>query len=159
DLDDTDRDIALALRWSGPPSYPRLAAFAEGIKRGLAERIAKHLPLYIMLDGDVAQTLGHLLRDECHIDSDLLVIDGLALCDFHYIDRGRIRKPAHTLAATIKSLGFSEHPRGPRPRQRLQRGRSRPYARTLAHTGPQPKTHPRSCTSQASTLEAIWIFR
>src|SRR5262249_15756442 len=56
DLDDTDLDIALALRWSGPPSYPRLAAFAEGIKRGLAERIAKHLPLYIMLDGDVAQT-------------------------------------------------------------------------------------------------------
>jgi len=119
DLGDTDRDIALALRWSGPPSYPRLAAFAEGVKRGLAERIAKRLPLYIMLDGDVAHTLGHLLRDECHIGGDLLVIDGVVLWDFDYIDLGRIRMPSYTVPVTIKSLVFSEDPRGPRPRQRL----------------------------------------
>jgi len=119
DLGDTDRDIALALRLSGPPSYPRLAAFAECIKRGLAERIAKRLPLYIMLDGDVAHTLGHLLRDECHIGGDLLVIDGVVLWDFDYIDLGRIRMPSYTVPVTIKSLVFSEDPRGPRPRQRL----------------------------------------
>jgi ethanolamine utilization protein EutA (predicted chaperonin) len=119
DLDDIDRDIALALRWSGPPSHPRLLAFAQGIQRGLAERIAKRLPLYIMLDGDVAQTLGHLLRDECHIASDLLVIDGVILWDFDYIDLGRIRMPSYTVPVTIKSLVFSEDPRGPRPRQRL----------------------------------------
>ncbi len=119
DLDQTDRDIALALRWSGPPSYPRLAAFAEGIRRGLAERTAKGLPLYIMLDGDVAHTLGHLLRDECQITNDLLVIDGVMLWDFDYIDLGRIRMPSYTVPVTIKSLVFSEDPRGPRPRQRL----------------------------------------
>ena len=119
DLDNTDRDIALALRWSGAPSHPRLLAFAEGIKRGLADRIAKGLPLYIMLDGDVAHTLGHLLRDECHIGSDLLVIDGVVLWDFDYIDLGRIRMPSYTVPVTIKSLVFSEDPRGPRPRQRL----------------------------------------
>jgi len=119
DLDNTDRDIALALRWSGPPSHPRLLAFAEGIKRGLAERIAKGLPIYIMLDGDVAHTLGHLLRDECHIGSDLLVIDGVVLWDFDYIDLGRIRMPSYTVPVTIKSLVFSEDPRGPGPRQHL----------------------------------------
>ena len=119
DLDNTDRDIALALRWSGAPSHPRLLAFAEGIKRGLADRIAEGLPLYIMLDGDVAHTLGHLLRDECHIGSDLLVIDGVVLWDFDYIDLGRIRMPSYTAPVTIKSLVFSEDPRGPRPRQRL----------------------------------------
>ena len=119
DVADTERDIALALRWSGLPSYPRLAAFAKGIRRGLADRIAKKLPLYVMLDGDVAQTLGHLLRDELHIASDLLVIDGVVLWDFDYIDLGRIRMPSYTVPVTIKSLVFSEDPRGPRPRQRL----------------------------------------
>jgi ethanolamine utilization protein EutA len=119
ELGETDREIALALRWNGPPSYPRLAAFAEGIKRGLAERIARGLPLYIMLDGDVAHTLGHLLREECRIASDLLVIDGVMLWDFDYIDLGRIRMPSYTVPVTIKSLVFSEDPRGPRPRQRL----------------------------------------
>ncbi len=119
DLDGTDRDIALALRWTGLPIYQRLAAFAEGIKRGLADRIARKLPLYIMLDGDVAQTLGHILRDELHVESELLVIDGVVLWDFDYIDLGRIRMPSYTVPVTIKSLVFNEDPRGPRPRQRL----------------------------------------
>jgi len=119
DLDDTDRDIALALRWTGLPTYPRLAAFADGIKRGLADRIARKLPLYIMLDGDVAQTLGHILRDELNVDSELLVIDGVVLWDFDYIDLGRIRMPSYTVPVTIKSLVFNEDPRGPQPRQRL----------------------------------------
>src|SRR5271168_4994296 len=119
DVADTEREIALALRWTGLPSYQRLAAFAEGIQRGLAGRIAKKLPLYIMLDGDVAQTLGHILRDELHVESELLAIDGIVLWDFDYIDLGRIRMPSYTVPVTIKSLVFSEDPRGPRPRQRL----------------------------------------
>jgi ethanolamine utilization protein EutA len=119
DLAGSDRELALALRWSGMPSYQRLAAFAEGIKRGLADRIAKKLPLYIMLDGDVAQTLGAILREELHVESELLVIDGVVLWDFDYIDLGRIRMPSYTVPVTIKSLVFSEDPRGPRPRQRL----------------------------------------
>jgi ethanolamine utilization protein EutA len=119
DVVDTDREIALALRWTGMPSYERLAAFAEGIKRGLAGRIAKKQPLFIMLDGDVAQTLGHILRDELHVDSEMLVIDGVVLLDFDYIDLGRIRMPSYTVPVTIKSLVFNEDPRGPRPRQRL----------------------------------------
>jgi ethanolamine utilization protein EutA len=116
---DADREIALALRWTGMPSYERLAAFAEGIKRGLAERVARKQPLFIMLDGDVAQTLGHILRDELHVESEMLVIDGVVLWDFDYIDLGRIRMPSYTVPVTIKSLVFSEDPRGPRPRQRL----------------------------------------
>jgi ethanolamine utilization protein EutA len=119
DLGDTARDIAVALRWSGPPSHPRLAAFAEGIKRGLAERIAKRLPLYIMLDGDVAQTLGAILREELLIESEILAIDGLVLRDFDYIDLGRIRMPSFTVPVTIKSLLFSEDPRRGRPHQRI----------------------------------------
>jgi ethanolamine utilization protein EutA len=140
DLGDTDREIALALRWSGPPSYPRLAAFAEGIKRGLAERIARRLPLYIMLDGDVAHTLGHLLRDECRIGGDLLIIDGMVLWDFDYIDLGRIRMPSYTVPVTIKSLVFSEDPRGPRPRQRLHH-REHDHARVHDHDHEHSHAH------------------
>jgi ethanolamine utilization protein EutA len=72
-----------------------------------------------MLDGDVAQTLGHILRDELNVESEILVIDGVVLWDFDYIDLGRIRMPSYTVPVTIKSLVFSEDPRGPRPRQRI----------------------------------------
>jgi ethanolamine utilization protein EutA len=119
DLGDSDREIALALRWTGMPAHERLLAFAEGIKNGLADRLRKKQPVFIMLDGDVAQTLGHILRDELGIDNELLVIDGVVLWDFDYIDLGRIRMPSYTVPVTIKSLVFSEDPRGPRPRQRI----------------------------------------
>jgi ethanolamine utilization protein EutA len=116
---DEEREIALAFRWQGAPAYERLAGFAEGIRRGLADRIAKRQAVFIMLDGDVAQTLGAILREELAVDSDILAIDGVVLMDFDYIDLGRIRLPSNTVPVTIKSLVFSEDPRGPRPRQRL----------------------------------------
>jgi ethanolamine utilization protein EutA len=114
-----DREVALALRWQSVPAYERLLAFAEGIRRGLDARIAARQPIFVMLDGDVAHTLGAIMREDLGIDSDILVIDGLMLMDFDYIDLGRIRLPSNTVPVTIKSLVFSEDPRGPRPRQRL----------------------------------------
>src|SRR5206468_2861425 len=74
DLVEGESEAALALRWEGAPSYERIAAFALGIKRGLAGTIAKGMPVYVMLDGDIAQTLGAILRDEMGVASEILVI-------------------------------------------------------------------------------------
>jgi ethanolamine utilization protein EutA len=108
-----ERDVALALRWQGPPTYERILAFARGIAAGLAEAVAAGKPLFIMLDGDVAQTLGAILHEELKITNELLVIDGVTLWDFDYIDLGRIRLPSNTVPVTIKSLVFSQDPRHP----------------------------------------------
>ena len=119
DLIEGEGEVALALRWRGAPSYERILAFAEGIRHGLATTIERRKPLYIMLDGDVAQTLGAILREELLIESEILAIDGLVLRDFDYIDLGRIRMPSFTVPVTIKSLLFSEDPRRGRPHQRI----------------------------------------
>ncbi|MGB8628295.1 MAG: ethanolamine ammonia-lyase reactivating factor EutA [Xanthobacteraceae bacterium] len=142
DIPQLDRDFALALRWTGMPSYPRLAAFAAGIKRGLAERVTGKLPLYIMLDGDVAHTLGHLLREELEVEGDLLVIDGVVLWDFDYIDLGRIRMPSYTVPVTIKSLVFSEDPRGPKPQRLHHREHEHAHEHVHDHAHEQVHDHP-----------------
>ncbi len=116
DLVEGESEAALALRWEGAPSYERIAAFALGIRRGLANTIAKGMPVYVMLDGDIAQTLGAILRDEMGVASEILVIDGVVLWDFDYIDLGRIRMPSQTVPVTVKSLVFSEDPRAPHGR-------------------------------------------
>jgi ethanolamine utilization protein EutA len=113
DLTEGEAEVALALRWQGAPSHARLFAFAQGIARGLASTVAQRKPLYVMLDGDVAQTLGAILREELDVQSEILVIDGVTLWDFDYIDLGRIRLPSRTVPVTIKSLVFSEDPRAP----------------------------------------------
>jgi len=119
DLIEGEGEVALALRWQGLPSYERIAAFAEGIRHGLAHTIERKKPLYIMLDGDIAQTLGAVLREELLVESEILAIDGVILRDFDYIDLGRIRMPSYTVPVTIKSLVFSEDPQAARPRQRI----------------------------------------
>jgi ethanolamine utilization protein EutA len=119
DLIEGEGEVALALRWLGAPSYQRIAAFAHGIRHGLAVTIERKKPLYIMLDGDVAQTLGAILREELLVESEILAIDGVVLRDFDYIDLGRIRMPSFTVPVTIKSLLFSEDPRRGRPHQRI----------------------------------------
>jgi ethanolamine utilization protein EutA len=119
DLIEGEGEVALALRWQGAPSYERILAFAEGIRHGLATTIERRKPLYLMLDGDVAQTLGAILREELLVESEILAIDGLVLRDFDYIDLGRIRMPSFTVPVTIKSLLFSEDPRRGRPPQRI----------------------------------------
>jgi ethanolamine utilization protein EutA len=119
DLTEGETEVALALRWLGAPSHERIFAFAQGIVRGMARTIAQKKPLYIMLDGDVAQTLGAILREELDVQSEILCIDGVVLWDFDYIDLGRIRLPSMTVPVTIKSLVFSEDPRLPRGQAHL----------------------------------------
>jgi ethanolamine utilization protein EutA len=113
DLQEGATEVALAFRWAGAPSYQRIAAFARGIVQGIPRTVAGGKPLYLVLDGDIAQTLGAILREELKLENEILVIDGVTLWDLDYIDLGRIRLPSHTVPVTIKSLVFSEDPRHP----------------------------------------------
>ncbi|MGZ5584782.1 MAG: ethanolamine ammonia-lyase reactivating factor EutA [Usitatibacter sp.] len=114
DIVEGDAEVALAFRWQGAPSYDRLSALARGIVEALPMTLLNARPIFLVLDGDVAHSLGALLKEEWRVASEVLVIDGVALWDFDYIDLGRVRMPSHTVPVTIKSLIFSEDPRGPR---------------------------------------------
>jgi ethanolamine utilization protein EutA len=111
DLVEGEAEVALAFRWSGAPSYARIAAFAAGIVKAMPATLEQQKPLYLILDGDLAHTLGNLLREEMGVSSEILVIDGVVLWDFDYIDLGRIRMPSQTVPVTVKSLVFSQDPR------------------------------------------------
>jgi ethanolamine utilization protein EutA len=108
DLKAAETEVALAFRWQGLPSYDRVNAFAQGIKQGLAEAVNGGKAIFIVLDGDIAQTLGILLREEGGLGGEILVIDGIILQDFDFIDLGRMLEPSHTVPVTVKSLIFGK---------------------------------------------------
>ena len=108
DVNNADADIVLAFHWEGRPEFGRLEALAEGIRRALAERISRGKPIYIILDADIALNLGLILHKDFAIDCEVLVVDGLALWDFDYVDLGRMRLPSKTVPVTIKSLVFRD---------------------------------------------------
>jgi ethanolamine utilization protein EutA len=113
DLVEGDSEVALAFRWRGAPTYARLAGFARGIVAALPRTITAEKPVFVILDSDIAQTLGAILKDELSVASEVLVLDGISLWDFDYIDLGRVRMPSFTVPVTIKSLVFGEDPRIP----------------------------------------------
>jgi ethanolamine utilization protein EutA len=106
-----DRNTAYAFHWHGVPSYARISAFAEGLALAFADIANEPSPLVIVLDGDIARTLGRILREEFHVTAPLLILDGILLNDFDFIDLGRMRKPSNTVPVTIKSLLFAKDPR------------------------------------------------
>lgn len=108
DVEPTDAELVLAFRWQGAPDYSRIRAFAEGLRKSLAGRIERGMPMYVILDSDIAMNLGATLRDELRVDVDILVVDGLELRDFDSVDIGRLREPSMTVPVTIKSLIFSD---------------------------------------------------
>ena len=119
DIGTTGPDVVLALRWSGRPAYRRIEALADGIRRGMAQRLEQGMPLYVILDADIAMNLGAVLREDLRLGNEVLVIDGLTLWDFDYIDLGRLRLPSRTVPVTIKSLVFADTPEGSRREQRV----------------------------------------
>ena len=94
-----------------------------------------------MLDGDIAQTLGAVMREDCKILSDILVIDGVMLMDFDYIDLGKVRIPSYTVPVTIKSLVFSDDPRGPRAKERIHHREEDHAHAGHSHTHPHGHSH------------------
>lgn len=116
-VEPTDAELVLAFHWRGRPSYQRLRCFAEGIALALVERAARRLPLYLILDADIAMTLGAILHEELASNCELLVLDGLELWDFDSIDIGMLRSPSMTIPVTIKSMIFNDVMGGVRRRE------------------------------------------
>ncbi len=107
DLQEGEKEVVLAFSWQGNPEYQRLCQLAEGIKLGLSETIKSGKSIYIVLDGDIAHTLGYIIKEELgFIENDVLVVDGISLKDFDFIDIGKVLYPSGTVPVTIKSLIF-----------------------------------------------------
>ena len=116
DLAEGDAEIALAFRWSGAPSHRRLAGFARGIVEALPRTVAAGRSVFVMVDADVAQTLGAILKNEIGIASEVLVLDGIVLWDFDYVDL-ECMPQSSAVPVTIRSLIFQKDPRVPKARR------------------------------------------
>jgi ethanolamine utilization protein EutA len=104
---DRDAQLAIAFAWPGDPDHSRLAAAARAIMAALAPHGARARPLFLMIDGDVAKTLGRILTEELDYSGDLVAIDGVELKELDFVDVGALISPPGVVPVVIKSLLFS----------------------------------------------------
>ena len=72
----------------------------------LPRTLASGLPLVLLIDGDIAMSLGRLIRIETAPGADVIAIDGVALKAFDYVDIGRRIELTNAVPIIIKSLLF-----------------------------------------------------
>ena len=93
--------LTLAVKWSGEPEHGRIRALAERIAAATDRR-----PLVVATDGDIAATLGAILRDELRFTGELITLDGLDLGELDYVDIGAPQAPSGVVPVIVKSLVF-----------------------------------------------------
>ena len=64
------------------------------------------MPLILLIDGDVAMSLGRIIRHEVAPDADVIAIDGVQLKQFDYVDIGSVIEQTNVVPIIIKSLLF-----------------------------------------------------
>ncbi len=106
DLKEGSTDAALSFHFGGLPSYERIRSLCEGLKAGLPNSIHGPRQITILFDRDIAKTVGRILKEELKVKCPLLILDGIHLHDFDYIDVGRLIQPAGVVPVTVKSLVF-----------------------------------------------------
>src|SRR5437588_1908546 len=106
DIEDGTAPVALAFSWRGDPAHARLSGLGAGICTALPRTLAAALPLVLLIDGDIAMSLGRLISNEIAPGANVIAIDGVALKALDYVDIGRRIEVSNTVPIIIKSLLF-----------------------------------------------------
>jgi ethanolamine utilization protein EutA len=107
DIQDGAGAVAFALAWRGDPAHARLYALAAGICAAVPSTVAAGQPLVLLVDGDIAMSLGRIIRNEIAAPANVIAIDGVQLKQFDYVDIGRVIDVTNVVPVIIKSLLFN----------------------------------------------------
>jgi ethanolamine utilization protein EutA len=81
-------------------------ALATGICAALPKTLAAAAPLVLLIDGDIAMSLGRILRQEIAPGVNVIAVDGVQLKQFDYVDIGQVIDVTNVVPIIIKSLLF-----------------------------------------------------
>ena len=107
DMDHLNANMALALSISGQPDYGYIRKLAESIAGVVDMTEDPSAPLFVVVDVDVAKSLGGILREEIKLDRALIAVDGIDVGDLDYIDIGKPMGVSEVIPVTVKSLIFA----------------------------------------------------
>jgi ethanolamine utilization protein EutA len=98
--------LVVALKIGESLNYPYLRGLAEGVFSIVETAHDRIECLFLVLDKDVAKTIGSILKEELGFKPHVIAIDGIDLGDLDFIDIGRPMGTSEVLPVTVKSLIF-----------------------------------------------------
>jgi ethanolamine utilization protein EutA len=102
--DDIGKHIALAVIGPVIPTYDSIRAMCGGIASALAP-FHDHV-WTIVLSADVAGLVGAMLKNEFKVEQEVIVVDGINVGEFNFIDLGEQLESVEAIPVVVKSLVF-----------------------------------------------------
>jgi ethanolamine utilization protein EutA len=106
DLTQFQPGLAIALSLQEQPNYRLLHGVATDVAAILQRSSDPTTPLFLVVDADIAKSLGGILKEEVSLPGEVIAIDGIDVGDLDYIDIGRPLGVSESLPVTVKSLVF-----------------------------------------------------
>jgi ethanolamine utilization protein EutA len=101
-----DEALVLAMHWEGTATFAALDEYCGQVLDGVRAAGRPHGCLVLVVDRDIAGLVGAHLAEELEYDGALVVIDGVGLDRFDFVDVGDYLPHSASLPVTIKSLAF-----------------------------------------------------
>lgn len=102
----SDEALVLALHWEGTATFAALDEYCDQVVAGIRAAGRPHDCLVLVIDNDIAGLVGAHLVEEFGYGGALVVIDGIELHRFDFVDVGDYLPHSASLPVTIKSLAF-----------------------------------------------------
>lgn len=106
-LENEVQQIALAISGERNPSFARVLEYAQAIVDGMAEGIAKQMPLLVVVREDMAKVLGQCLYANLPRGYPFVCIDSVDVQNGDYIDIGHPVVDGAVLPVVVKTLVFN----------------------------------------------------
>jgi ethanolamine utilization protein EutA len=102
----SEEALVLAMHWEGIATFAALDEYCGQVLGGIRAAGRPHDCLVLVVDRDIAGLVGAHLAEELGYDRALVVIDGVGLDRFDFVDVGDYLPHSASLPVTIKSLAF-----------------------------------------------------
>ena len=106
DMDRLPSSMVLAMSIAGQPDYWYIRRLAESIIKTVDDEPPES-PVFLVVDVDVAKSLGGIIREELNFNRAIIAIDGIEVGDLDYVDIGKPMGASEVIPVTVKSLVFS----------------------------------------------------
>jgi ethanolamine utilization protein EutA len=100
--------VVLVVPFEGSADHATVDGFCRSVLHGLAAADRARDGLVLVLDSDVAGLIGAHLVEECDYTEPLVVLDGVQLGPFDFVDIGAYLPHSASVPVTVKSLAFRQ---------------------------------------------------
>lgn len=102
--DDLGKPIALALLGPVIPTYDSIRAIGGAVVDALSRLDSDTWT--VVLSADVAGLVGSMLKNEHQVEPNVIVVDGITVGEFNFIDLGEQLESVEAIPVVVKSLVF-----------------------------------------------------